>query len=622
MRPAVGPAAASTYRNQSRSSLLGSAVLTRSHSGHLRALRLALAIALPLSWTDPIRSEDELAAARSLFEANLEAIRRRDREAYLACYLESERLARVGPEGIALGFAGLAAGAGTGWPDRFEAQDLQLVPVRPGVVYGSYRYRVRYGAEEQIGLSERLFVQTDTGWKIAVTTAFAAPAETPPPPLALIGATVIDGTGAPPLADAAIVIRGGKIDCVGARSACPIPAGVRIVDCSGRWITPGLIDAHVHFSQTGWIDGRPDAYDARARFPYEQVQTQLRAQPEILLRSNLCAGVTSVFDVGGYPWTIDLAARVEHDRRAPRLVAAGPLLSTRDHWLNLPGEKQLIYLADQAAAREGVRYLAARGARAVKIWYIVDADTDFDAMAQRVLAAGVEARRLKLPLIVHATGLAEAKVAVRAGAKLLVHGVWDRPVDDEFIQLLRQHRTLYCPTILVQRGYARFFELLLQGQAPVIDDPNGCVDHSLRVRLAETATLDPKAVPEARAGRVGQIPPAEAIGMPNLLRLHQAGVPVVMGTDAGNPLTLHGPAVYAEMEAMQAAGLSAMEVLQAATLNGARALGREAELGTLAVGKLADLLVVDADPTADIANVRRLRYVMRGGELRSIDELQ
>ena len=95
-----------------------------------------------------------------------------------------------------------------------------------------------------------------------------------------------------------------------------------------------------------------------------------------------------------------------------------------------------------------------------------------------------------------------------------------------------------------------------------------------------------------------------------------------MGTDAGNPLTLHGPSVYAEMEAMQAAGLTPMQVLTASTRGGSTAMGRAKDFGTVEKGKLADLLIVAADPTADIANLRKVRYVVRGGAVRSIDELK
>jgi imidazolonepropionase-like amidohydrolase len=95
-----------------------------------------------------------------------------------------------------------------------------------------------------------------------------------------------------------------------------------------------------------------------------------------------------------------------------------------------------------------------------------------------------------------------------------------------------------------------------------------------------------------------------------------------MGTDAGNPLTLHGPSVYAEMEHMQASGMTAMEVLVASTRGGSLALGRDKEVGTVEKGKLADLLILGADPTADIANVRRVKAVVRGGVSRRIDELR
>ena len=157
-------------------------------------LAVLLAAALP-----PSRAadrQDDLAAARALFEKNLQAIRDKNRDAYLSCYLDSERLARTGPEGFELGYTGLAASAGKGWPDHIAADDIHLTPVQPGVVYGTYRYRVRYGGREDAGLSERWFVQTPKGWRIAVSTAFSHLPGVPPPPRALVGATLVDGTGA------------------------------------------------------------------------------------------------------------------------------------------------------------------------------------------------------------------------------------------------------------------------------------------------------------------------------------------------------------------------------------------------------------------------------------------
>ena len=561
----------------------------------------------------------DAAAARTLFEKNLAAIAHRDRSAYLACYLDAPTLARTGPEGPALGYAEFAKGAGDKWPDAFEATDLRLVPLRSGVVYGTYRYRVRYGDDEQSGISERIFLRTGAGWRIAVTTAFGALPGTPPPPRALLHATLVDGTGAPPVPDATVVIRGGKIDCAGA--ACEVPYGVAKSDLSGLWITPGLVDAHVHFSQTGWADGRPDSIDVRDRYPYEKVEADLAAHPERFFRAQLCSGVTSVFDVGGYPWTLAMVRAHADDPLAPRLAAAGPLLSTVDHWVNLPAERQFIYLKDEEAARAGVRYLAARGADAVKVWYLVRADLPASASAPAVLAAGAEAKKVNLPLIVHATGLAEAKVALQAGAKLLVHGVWDLPIDDEFLRLAKENGTIYCPTITVVSGYLRMNQAALTKSAPKVDDPNGCVDPLTLAKVAESARVTP--LPADRgAAMEKRVADTARIGTENLKRVVAAGIPVAMGTDAGNPLTLHGPSVYAEMEAMQAAGMTPMQVVVASTAVAARAMRADKESGTIEKGKDADLLVVAGDPTKDVANLRKVRYVARRGVLRSIDDLK
>jgi imidazolonepropionase-like amidohydrolase len=571
----------------------------------------------------PSGARDDLTAARRLFEINLDAIRRRDRDAYLATYLNAETLARTGPDGPSLGYEAHAAQAGDdSWPDLFEALDLRLMPIRPGVVYGTYRYRVRYGAQEQSGLSERIFLETGDGWRIAVTSAFGAPPGTPPPPRALVGATLIDGSGAPPRPDAVVILRGGTIDCAGTRADCPVPDGVEVSDLAGQFIVPGLVDAHVHFSQTGWADGRPDALDLREQFPYEEVQAGLRARPERWFRSYLCSGVTSVFDVGGYPWTWELQEKTESDLMAPHVAASGPLLSTVDFWLNLPAERQFIHLADEESARAGVSYLKTHGSSAVKVWFIPATDGGFDTMAAAVKAAGDEASRAGLPLIVHATGLREAKEALRAGARLLVHSVRDRAVDEEFIQLARQAGTIYCPTLTVADGYLRMFSAAASGVPPAIDDPNGCVDAETVRRVGLTASLgagriDAETV-ERRAARAAE---RRRVMAENLARLHEAGIPIAMGTDAGNPLTLHGPSVYTEMEAMQAAGLSPLDVLVASTRGGALAMGRE-DVGIIRPGAAADLLIVAADPAQTVANLRQLRFVVRGGVMRGIDELR
>lgn len=453
----------------------------------------------------------------------------------------------------------------------------------------------------------------------------AAPAP-PPGTLALVGATLVDGTGRAPVPDAVVVARDGRIACAGTRQACPVPDGARVLDVTGHWLTPGLVDAHVHFSQTGWADGRPDALDVRESHPYEEAVAALEARPETFFRSYLCSGVTAVFDVGGYPWTFDLQEETADSSEAPRVAAVGPLLSTLDFWLNLPGEKQFLYLAEPADAAPYARYLAARGAAAAKLWFIPVAERPFEELEALAEASGEAVREAGLPLIVHATGLDEAKAALRAGAKVLVHSVEDRPVDEAFLELAREAGTVYTPTLTVGRGYFRLYRAALAGEAPATDDPHGCVDPETRAKVAETARLGELAraeglTPERLPAFEERIARQEEVMAANLAAVHRAGIPVAMGTDAGNPLTLHGPSVYAELEAMEAAGLAPADVLVAATRNGARAMGLEDELGTVAPGKSADLLVLAADPTASARAFRELRWVVRAGVPRRAEEL-
>ncbi len=564
----------------------------------------------------------DIAAARAVFEGNINAIRHRDREAYLSYYLHSGGLVRGGPERFATGFDSFAKGAGANWPDLIEANDIHLTPLQPGLVYGTYRYRVRYGSDEHVGISERLFVNTPDGWKIALTGAIDSPAGTPAPPRALTGATLLDGRGGAPLPNANVILRDGKIDCAGTAAQCPVPDGIDVTDVHGLWITPGLIDAHVHFSQTGWADGRPDSIDVRATHPYEKLVADLKENPERYGRSYLCSGVTAVYDVGGYAWTLRLHDRFESNTLVQHVDAAGPLLSTLDHWLNLPAERQFILLKDEASARDGVRYLASQGAHAVKVWYIVrPPDLTVDASAAAVTAAGDEARKHNLPLIVHATGLAEAKAALRAGASLLVHSVWDHAVDQEFLDLARHNGAILIPTLTVPRGYVRMSRSAVEHRPVAIDDPNGCVDKSTLARIAETPSAPTAVTAEQLSRRDERTTAQEQIGAANLKALVAAGIPIATGTDAGNPLTLHGPAIYAEMEAMQKAGMTPMQVLMSSTAVAARAMRRETEFGTVEKGKDADLVIVAADPSADIANMRSIRYVVRGGVVRAMDDL-
>ena len=149
------------------------------------------------------------------------------------------------------------------------------------------------------------------------------------------------------------------------------------------------------------------------------------------------------------------------------------------------------------------------------------------------------------------------------------------------------------------------------------------VDPATRVKALATDTvaraqrLSAAAVDERAARTARNL----AQGLANLKRVHDAGIPVALGTDAGNPLTLHGASVFMELEAMQAAGLAPRDVLISATRTAAIASGLDST-GTVAAGSVADLVVLDADPLADVRNVRRIALVVRRGEIYTRRELE
>ncbi len=117
--------------------------------------------------------------ARHLFEENIDAIHKRDRARYLATYLHTSSLARNGPAGLELGYDNWSALRDTTWPDTLIARNLRVTPIIPGVVYGTYCYTVTQKDTTSSGVSERVFVKTPEGWRIAVTTAFGLPVGAP-----------------------------------------------------------------------------------------------------------------------------------------------------------------------------------------------------------------------------------------------------------------------------------------------------------------------------------------------------------------------------------------------------------------------------------------------------------
>lgn len=147
-------------------------------------LQLALVAAActahsPAAISPGILDASDTVEARQLFEENIDAIHKRNRERYLATYLHVPTLARNGPDGLQLGYEGWSARRDSTWPDTLVAERMRMVPIAKGVVYGTYCYRVTQNKVTTSGVSERVFLKTLTGWKIVVTTAFGLPPGAP-----------------------------------------------------------------------------------------------------------------------------------------------------------------------------------------------------------------------------------------------------------------------------------------------------------------------------------------------------------------------------------------------------------------------------------------------------------
>ncbi|MBV9737400.1 MAG: amidohydrolase family protein, partial [Candidatus Eremiobacteraeota bacterium] len=213
-------------------------------------------------------------------------------------------------------------------------------------------------------------------------------------------------------------------------------------------------------------------------------------------------------------------------------------------------------------------------------------------------------------VIIHAVELETARLAVESGADILAHSVFDTDVDDAFVELLRSHKTIYTPTLNVVGNYGYTFH----------GKPN-LTSYDLRVADADVvATLFQlqdveSALPSAEiaAIRARRAPEPPHIAMRNLKKVHDAGVRIAAGTDAGNIGTQHASSLYDELITMVESGLSTRDVLKTATQGGAALMNHSADLGMIAAGKRADITLLERDPLADIRAVSAVRYVVKGG---------
>jgi imidazolonepropionase-like amidohydrolase len=306
----------------------------------------------------------------------------------------------------------------------------------------------------------------------------------------------------------------------------------------------------------------------------------------------------------------DVAAKTD---AAPRVAVAGPLVSTYVPAALEVDDPPIIRVNSPDEARALVRRLLARKPDLVKIWFIRRPDQKLEDATAIVRAAVEESHAGGVRVAVHATELETAKAAVRSGCDVLVHSVFDAPVDDEFVALAKEHKIILEPTLVVYEGYAE----VLDHKVDLTDVECECGDAEVIASWAEAP-----APTEATAKRFARSAAAIKTAQANLKRLEDAGVTIAAGTDAGNIGTLHGPSLHREFELMSEAGLTPMQILVAATRDAARVFSAKPEFGTVEPGMLADIVVLDADPLADVRNARRVRLVIKGGRVFEHDALR
>jgi len=443
----------------------------------------------------------------------------------------------------------------------------------------------------------------------AVLDVACASGRSSPPQLAITGASVIHpATGA--IEEATVLIAGDRIARVAPGLAAP--AGATVLDAPGKYVVPGLIDAHVHFFQSGNLFTRPDVADFGKFMPYAREDARNRARLLQTFLVWLASGVTGVADVGGPFWNFEVRDAARKAELAPRVVVAGPLISMVDRKALDLGDPPIVKVTTPDEARALARRELERKPDFVKVWYIRERNDDLPAKEAIVRAAAEEAHAAGVRLAVHATELDTAKSALRAGADVLVHSVFDKPLDDDFLRLARERNAIYTPTLFVRLGY----DLALSGRWEPTAEERALADPQILAGL-DLSKVPEEAWPSRVRDLVAKKPPPRdtTVSLSNLLAAHRAGLRIALGTDAGNIGTVHGPSVFREARMMAEAGLSPLDVLRTATVGGAQVLGRERDLGDVAEGKLADLVLLDADPRADVANLSRIHRVVLGGRV-------
>ncbi|KYP13760.1 amidohydrolase family protein [Flavihumibacter sp. CACIAM 22H1] len=409
-----------------------------------------------------------------------------------------------------------------------------------------------------------------------------------------------------------------------------IPEQATVVDGSGKFLFPGLTDAHVHFFQNGGLYTRPDVIDLRAIQPYEKEMELAHKTMEDKLRRYLQNGITQVIDVGASYAYLQQREQYKNKAFSPGIFMTGPLLTTYQPPIYEISRQETPFSLVRSI-EDGIKMVQEQlpyNPDFIKIWYIAGADgLTPAASAQKnlpIIKASIEeAHKHNLKVAVHATQRITAQLAVENGCDILVHSIDDELLKEDFIQLLKKKKTILCPTVVVGDGYRQTLgqNLQLSRHELLSADPFQLGSLMDLKHISDTALVNRyKIILNSAAQKEKQKKENDLIAR-NLKLLSDAGVLIATGTDAGNIGTLHAASYLRELQAMSAAGMSNWQIIQASTINGAKVLNRESEFGSIEKGKKANLLLLDANPVEKIENIGSIDRVINRGHILDPDTL-
>ena len=398
------------------------------------------------------------------------------------------------------------------------------------------------------------------------------------------GALLIDGSGGPPVADAAFLVEDGRFAWVGRRAEREPPSAATRVDLAGKTVIPALIDAHQHLGLTNVKEGT------------HSKENYTRANLVEHLERSAYHGVAATMSLGlEHDEALAFALRDAAIPNAARFLTSGRGIAAtptagpqQDYRLGIPRGAPT-----EAAGRAAVAELDALGAELVKIW-VDDRGGTVPKLAPAVYRAIIDeahARGMRVTSHLGSTsGLADAKDLIRAGVDGFAHTVRDRDIDDEYMALVREHPDVWTvPNLPGSPVTAADLPWLAETLPPFEVD-------NLRAQAEQLAAEGPGASFELQCR--------------NLARNREAGMMIGMGTDSGVSVAW---TTHTELRDMARCGLTPMEVIVAATRVNAEIL-RLDDLGTVSAGKNASFVVLDANPLDDVTNSRRISAVYLGGE--------